>query len=248
MIKAVIIDDEDGAIRVLSNMINEYISDVEVIATAHNVPDGVLAINRNKPDVVFLDIEMPDYSGFELLEFFNDVKFEIIFTTAYSNYAVQAFEVSAVDYVLKPIQITKLEVAIEKLRSRLQTAGMDQRLQVLKDNLKDNRIRKIALPISDGLYFVNIEDIIHLDADGAYTTVWLKGNSKLLVSKNLKYFEDMLARDQHFFRPHRSHIVNINYLKKYSRADDLLILENNQHVRMAKNRKQEFEELINHHK
>jgi len=244
MIRAIIIDDEEGAVRVLTNLIKDYIPEIEVIAVAGNVPDGVLAINRNKPDVVFLDIEMPDYSGFELLEFFNEVKFEIIFTTAYSNYAIQAFEVSAIDYILKPIQISKLEAAVEKLKSRLESATMTDRLQVLKENMKENRIKKISLPVSDGLLFVNIEDIVHLDADGAYTTVWLKDKSKIMVSKNLKYFEDLLEKEPQFFRPHRSHLININYLKKYVRTKDLLILENNQQVRIAKTSKQQLEELV----
>lgn len=244
MIKAIIIDDEEAAVRVLTHLIKDYIPDLEIIATARNVPDGVLAINRNKPDVVFLDIEMPDYSGFELLEFFNEVKFEIIFTTAYSQYAVQAFEVSAVDYVLKPIQIAKLEEAIVKLRNRLESSGMNERLLVLKENLRENRVKKIALPVSDGLLFVNIDEIIHLDADGAYTNVWIKGHPTIMVSKNLKYFEDLLVKEPGFFRPHRSHIINLNYLKKYSRTKDILTLENNQHIRMAKNRKQELDEMI----
>lgn len=137
-------------------------------------PDGVLAINRNKPDVVFLDIEMPDYSGFELLDFFRDVDFEIIFTTAYSQYALKAFEVSAVDYLLKPIQISKLEASIEKLKKKLNVVTMQKRLELLKENLKEETIKKIVLPVSDGHLFVNIDHIINFNADGAYTKVCIK--------------------------------------------------------------------------
>ncbi len=244
MIKAVIIDDEEGAIRVLSNLLKEIDSDIEVMATAQNVPNGVLAINRSKPHVVFLDIEMPDYSGFELLEFFNDVDFEIIFTTAYSHYAIQAFEVSAIDYVLKPIQLDKLEAAVSKLKGKLNTQTIFDRLQTLKTNLKDDKIKKIALPVSDGLLFINVEEIIHLDADGAYTKVWVRGGTNTLVSKNLKYFEDLLQNNTQFFRPHRSHIINVNYLKKYARHQESLILENNHEITLSKNRKQIFEEFM----
>ncbi len=244
MIKAIIIDDEEGAIRVLTNLLHQFMAEVEIVATARNVPDGVLAINRNKPDVVFLDIEMPDYSGFELLEFFKEVDFEIIFTTAYSQYAIQAFEVSAVDYVLKPIQIDKLEASLVKLKSRLESHTMFDRLQALKTNLKDDLIKKIALPVSDGLLFINVEEIIHLDADGAYTKVWVKGGTSILVSKNLKYFEDLLEKHTPFFRPHRSNIINVNFLKKYSRHDELLIMDNNHEISLSKNRKQEFEEFM----
>ncbi len=244
MIKAIIIDDEEAAIRVLTNLLQHFATDIEIVATARNVPEGVLAINRNKPDVVFLDIEMPDYSGFELLEFFNEVEFEIIFTTAYSQYAIQAFEVSAVDYVLKPIQIDKLEASIEKLKAKLNSHTMYERLQALKTNLKDDVIKKIALPVSDGLLFINVEDIIHLDADGAYTKVWVKGGTSILVSKNLKYFEDLLEKHTPFFRPHRSNIINVNFLKKYSRHDELLIMDNNHEISLSKNRKQDFEDFM----
>ena len=244
MIKAVIIDDELGAIRVLSQLLDEIDMGISVVATAQNVPEGVLAINRSKPDVVFLDIEMPDYSGFELLEFFNNVNFEIIFTTAYSQYAIQAFEVSAIDYVLKPIQIEKLESAIEKLKGKLANENMAERLETLKTNLKDEIVKKIALPVSDGLLFINVDEIIHLDADGAYTKVWVKGGTHILISKNLKYFEGLLEKHAQFFRPHRSHIVNISYLKKYSRHDETLLLDNEHEITLSKNRKHDFEAFM----
>ncbi len=241
---AVIIDDEEAAIRVLTNLLTEFSPEIKIVATARNVPDGVLAINRNKPDVVFLDIEMPDYSGFELLEFFPQVDFEIIFITAYSQYALRAFEVSAIDYLLKPLQINKLEAALEKLRLKLEHNSMTDRLNTLKENLKEQIIRKIALPISDGLLFVKVDDITHLDAEGAYTKVFTINNAPLLVSKNLKFFEDILKPHSQFFRPHRSHLININFLVKYSRHEDLLILENNFKITIAKNKKEEFESLI----
>jgi len=245
MIKAVIIDDEERAIQVLTSLLGETGHAIEIVGTARNVPDGVLTINRKRPDVVFLDIEMPDYNGFELLEFFTDVFFEVIFTTAYSQYAIKAFEVSAIDYILKPIQISKLEIALTKLTERMQTAALvPERFQTLKENFKENRIKKIALPVSDGLLFINVNDIVHCEADGAYTNVYLTNNTKILVSKNLKYFEDMLAEHLNFFRSHRSHFININYLKKYSRHEELLFLDNDQNVVLAKNRKQEFEDLI----
>lgn len=245
MIKAVIIDDESRAVKVLSKLLGKIEDEIEIVATASNVPDGVLAINRSKPDVVFLDIEMPDYSGFELLEFFNNLEFEIIFATAYSEYAIRAFEVSAVDYILKPIQIQKLQAAIDKLKKRISEKNMNQRLSTLKQNLTEEKIRRLAIPVSDGLLFVDISDISNLLAEGAYTTVWLKDGREILVSKSLKYFEDFLEEHDNFFRTHRSHIVNLNYLKKYSRHESSLTLTNENIVRISKNHKQAFEETVN---
>lgn len=242
-IKAIIIDDEERARRVLSGMLKEYCPDVEVISLCENVPQGVLEINRKKPDVVFLDIEMPDYSGFELLEFFKDVDFEIIFVTAYNKYALRAFEVSAVDYILKPVRIDQLENAISKLQNKLRLTMVD-RLELLKLNLQSERIKKIAVPVSDGLILIKVNEISHIDADGSYSTLYLVDGSNMLVSKKLKYFEDLLSNQNNFYRIHRSHLINIEYVKKYSRHDSEISLENNQKIKVARDNKVEFEELI----
>lgn len=242
-IKAIIIDDEERARRVLSSMLEEYCSDVEVVSLCNNVPQGVLEINRKKPDVVFLDIEMPDYSGFELLEFFKDVDFEIIFVTAYNKYALRAFEVSAVDYILKPVRIDQLENAISKLQNKLRLTMVD-RLELLKINLQSERIKKIAVPVSDGLILIKVNEISHIDADGSYSTIFLVDGSNMLVSKKLKYFEDLLSNQNNFYRIHRSHLINIEYVKKYNRHDSEISLENNQRIKVARDNKVAFEELI----
>ncbi len=243
-IKALIIDDEERARRVLTNMINEFCPDIEIVGDCENVPQGVLEINRKKPDVVFLDIEMPDYSGFELLEFFRDVDFEIIFVTAYSKYAIQAFEVSAIDYILKPIQINQLEKAISKLKNKLHLATMFDRLQTLKDNLKSDKIQKIAIPVSDGLIFVKVDEISHIDADGSYSKIWFTAGSNILVCKKLKYFEELLDTTDYFYRVHRSHLVNIQYINKYSRHESMITLDNNQNIKVARDKKVQFEEKL----
>lgn len=244
MIKAIIIDDEERARRVLRNLLQDYCTDVEIIAECSNVPDAVLQINTLNPDVVFCDIEMPDYSGLELISFFKEVDFEIIFATGYSEFALQAFEVSAIDYLLKPIQIEKLEVAVEKLRKKLNNATMHDRLETLKENLKNNEIHKIALPVADGLIFVEVKNISLLEADGSYTHVWLRDGSNLIVSKKIKYFEQLLGEKKQFFRVHRSSIVNINAIKKYSKAESYIFMDNNKSVRIARDKKSDFEEYI----
>ena len=243
-IKAVLIDDEQRARRVMTSLLEEYCPEIEIVATCENVPEGVLAINRNKPQVVFLDIEMPEYSGFELLEFFNDVSFEIIFVTAYNKYAVQAFEVSAVDYLLKPVQIDHLENAVAKLKTKLQQATMFDRLQTLKENLQEERIHKIAVPVADGLIFVKVDEISHIDADGSYAKIWLSNGSNMLVSKKLKYFEEMLLGNPKFYRVHRSHLMNTQFIKKYNRHESSVTLENNQIIKVARDKKVTFEKML----
>ena len=243
-IKAIIIDDEERARRVLSSMLKEYcFDDIEVISQCSNVPQGVLEINRKKPDVVFLDIEMPDYSGFELLEFFKDVDFEIIFVTAYNQYALRAFEVSAVDYILKPVKIDQLENSVKKLKKKL-LLTMHDRLEVLKTNLQTNKIKKITVPVSDGLILIKTNEISHIDANGSYSILHLIDGSNMLVSKNLKYFNELLSNQDNFYRIHRSHIINVEYIKKYNRHESNITLENNQKIKVARDSKVKFEEKI----
>lgn len=244
MINVVIIDDEERARKSLQALLNSYCPDVNVIAQCENVPEGVLAINKHKPELVFLDIEMPEYNGFELLDFFREVDFEIVFVTAYSEYAVKAFEVSAVDYLLKPVDIEALQASVEKFRKKRTVVAMQQKLDLLKDVFKNGEVSKIALPMNDGLLFIEISEIILLDADGAYTNVILKNGSRILVSKKLKFFEDILINRPAFFRTHRSHLININFLRKYTRGESTIQLDNNITVSLSRDRKQEFEALL----
>ena len=243
MIKAIIIDDEERARNVLKTLLEEYCPEVEIVALCSNVPEAVITINKCNPDVVFCDIEMPDYSGFELLSFFKDVNFEIIFATGYGQYAIQAFEVSAVDYLLKPIQIDKLQNAVEKLKSR-RSNSMQVRMDTLQDNLRENSIRKIALPNLGGLQFVDVNDIELLEADGSYTNVFLSSSERIVVSKKIKDFEEILLKKQQFFRVHRSAIVNINCIKNYSKAESYIYLDNEKSVPVSRNKKVEFESYI----
>lgn len=240
MIRAIIIDDELRAQRVLSNLLKKFCPSVTVLEVCSNVPEAVIAINKHTPDVVFTDIEMPDYSGFELITFFKEVNFEIVFTTGYDEYALKAFEVSAVDYLLKPIQIEQLEKTVDKLE-KLKQASMQLRLDTLSENLKTAEINKIALPTLDGLIFVAVQEIIYLEADGSYTKVHLKNSKSILVSKKLKYFELLLENRSQFYRVHRSTIININYIVKYSKADNHISLDNGESVAISRDKKTAFE-------
>lgn len=247
-IKAIIIDDEERARNTLSSLLLEYCKDVQVIDMSSNVPDGVISIQKHKPDVVFLDIEMPEYNGFELLDFFNEINFNIVFVTAYSQYAIRAFEVSATDYLLKPVDIDALQKAIEKIKDKQSQTAIQKRLELLKENFTSEEIKKIALPMSDGLLFIEVKDIILLEADGAYTNVFLNNGSKILVSKKLKFFEDALNNRPQFFRPHRSHLINISYIKKYIKGENEIIMDNQYSVSLSRDLKQNFESLLKEYK
>lgn len=243
-INAILIDDEERARNTLSSLLSMYCPEVNLLATCRNVPEGVLAINKLKPSLVFLDIDMPEYNGFELLNFFRDVDFEIIFVTAYSEHALKAFEVSAIDYLLKPIDIDQLKNAVEKFRQKQLQTSMQQRLEILKENFTSEEIRKIALPMSDGLLFVEVDELIVLEAEGSYTHFYLKNGSKILVSKKLKFFEELLEPRPSIYRPHRSYLINLNHIKKYQKGEGTIVMDNNFTVSISRDKKQEFESLL----
>lgn len=243
MLKVLIVDDEVKARRILENILQEYCADkTKIIASVDDVPNAVKAIHKYKPDLLLLDIEMPNHSGFDLLDFFETINFDIIFTTAYQEYAVQAFQVAAIDYLLKPIQIDLLINAIEKVEKN-KGLQRQERLDTFKQNLQEDYISKIALPTSEGLMFIEIDEIVMLIADGSYTNVFLKQQDKILVSKKLKAFEQVL---QHpfFFRTHRSYIINLNRVKRYVRQDGgYIVMENGELASLARDRKEEFLKL-----
>lgn len=242
VINAIIVDDEAHARRTLETLLETSVNNVKVVAQCSNVPKAVLAIKEHQPNVVFLDIEMPEFNGFELLKFFDEVSFEIVFVTAYSDYAVKAFELSAVDYLLKPLQVEKLKTAVEKLRSKLSAHSMKQRLELLQSNLQTDEFSRIALPVSDGVLFVEVSEIVLLQAEGAYTNVCLSNGSKLLVSRKIKFFEEMLTKRKNFFRIHRSHLVNLNYVRKYNRMESFILMEDETALPVSKERKKDFED------
>jgi two-component system LytT family response regulator len=243
-LRAILIDDEERARNTLSTLLAEYCPQVQVIATCASVPEGVLAINKLRPDLVFLDIEMPEYNGFELLGFFRDIDFEFIFVTAYNEHALRAFEVSASDYLLKPVEIGLLQAAVEKARQRRQLSGMRERLDVLREAFQGGDLKRIALTVNDGLLFVEVADLVMLEADGAYTKVFLRSGTSMIVSKKLRFFEEVLEHRLAFARPHRSFVVNLNFLKKYVRGESLLVMDNGQNVPIAREKKAEFEGLL----
>jgi two-component system, LytTR family, response regulator len=244
MLKAVIIDDEAKARRILASFIEEYCPQLTLAGAAEDVVQGVKLIQRTQPDIVFLDIEMPGYNGFQLLEFFDEIGFEVIFVTANNEFALKAFQVSAVDYLLKPLQINQLVKAVEKAEKIRGNSLIKERLETLKANLAAQEIKKIVVPVSEGSLFIDIKDITHLRAEGSYVNIFLKDGNKVLLSKNIKDYEGQLTADEGFFRSHRSFLVNVRHVRSLSPDGSEALLPNNQTATIARERKQEFNTFL----
>ncbi len=216
--KAIIIDDEKRARVTLQLLLKEYCPNVSIVAECENLPEGVKAIRKYNPDLVLLDIEMPGHSGLELLDFFdeNDVNFSIIFTTAYNEYALQAFKFSAIDYLLKPINPEELAEAILRLEKQNQKL---ENFKILKENINQGTLNKIAVPSGNTLIFLEITKIAYIKGEGSYSEVFCQDGIKKLVSRNLKNFEDILCKDKRFMRVHKSYVVNFEHVIAYNKSD-----------------------------
>lgn len=246
--KAVIIDDESKARRLLSTILKDYCPQVTQIEEAKNLMDGVQLIRNAAPDVVFLDIEMPDYLGIEIGDFLepDEMTFQLIFTTAYSEYAIKAFEVNAVDYLLKPIRPKQIKNALHKIAQRAHNNNnIAQQVSTLKESIQDNHFKKIAVPISTGILFIDIDDIICMEADGMYTQLHTNSNGAQMISKPLKYFVDLLEGNEQFYRSHRSFLININFVRQYIKKDGhSILLKNNIETPISRDKREVFLELI----
>jgi len=242
-----IIEDEPKARNLIRSILEESCSFVEVIHEAGDLQSGVELIKQHAPQLVFLDIEMPGQQGIEIFSYFkeNEINFEIVFTTAYDQYALRAFEMNAVDYMLKPLRPKKLIEVTEKVHQSFQRNTINHKLEELRESLQSNTFKKIGLPMNDGILFLSLDDIVHMEADGMYTKFYTKSNGDKIVSKPLKFFEHILQSKAGFYRPHRSHIFNINYLKQYVRKDgNYVVLENDHVIPIARDKRDEFMSLI----
>ena len=247
--KVLIIDDENKARSLLKTIISENCQEIQEIEEAPNLLDGIAILKSKNIDILFLDIEMPQHSGLELFDFLdvNQVNFEIIFTTAYSEYAVKAFEFSAIDYLLKPLRPNKVKDAIEKAQKSMQQNQLQLRLLELKNALSSDKFSKLALPVEEGVLFIKLDEIFVLEADGMYTTFNLTNNRKILISKPMKYFSDLLENKELFYKPHRSYLVNLKYLQKVIKKDGTYIeMENNMRIPVSKEKKEELNNLLQH--
>lgn len=246
-LKALIIDDEHKARRVLRILLEENCPEVEIVGEAEDLPGGVLKIRALDPDIVFLDIEMPGYSGTQLLDFIppEDIHFQLVFTTAYHEFALKAFEMNAIDYLLKPLQPEQLVRAVKKAKELRGSSLIGLRLTELARSLKGEAFTKIGLPLSDGPLFVEISDLILLKAERMYTRVFTKSEGEVLVSKPLKYFNERLEGAEGFYQPHRSFLINLAHLKRYSTQDGgYIVMDNGEIANISKEKRQEFQRIV----
>lgn len=245
--KAIIIDDESKARNLLKILIQENCPKITEIFEAGDLLSGVEIIKEETPNIVFLDIEMPEHSGLEILNFIEKdvLNFEIIFTTAYSEYAIQAFQLSAIDYLLKPVRPSQIKEAVDKAIQLIGKSQINSRLEELKNSLSTSNFNKIGLPVSDGIKFVSFEDIILMEADGMYTKISTKTENEILISKPLKHFVDLLKNIPTFYKPHRSFLINLKYITQYVKSDGgYIVMDNGKGVSISKEKKEEFLNIV----
>ncbi|MCW5909481.1 MAG: response regulator transcription factor [Cyclobacteriaceae bacterium] len=245
MLKCIIVDDESKSRESLRILIEDFCDSVKVCALCQNVDEGIQAIKEHKPEVVFLDIQLQRETGFDLLTRIKDINFEVIFTTAYSEYAIKAFKFSAIDYLLKPIDIDELKMALGKVNKKLDD-NISLRLKHLLQNLKApaSGNYKLALPTSEGFHFVKVSDIMYCEASSNYTEIVTQDGKKHLVSRTLKEYDDMLT-EHDFYRIHNSYLINLNAIKKYVRGEGgYVVMNNDRSLDVSKRKKEGFLERI----
>lgn len=241
-----IVDDERDARETLQLLIENFCNDVDIVAYAEDVPSAVKQLQSQQIDLVLLDIEMPVYSGFQLFDFIKNPSFGVIFTTAYDRFALKAFEVSAIDYLLKPIEADRLIIAIDKFRRKKAFQNYNERLNLFKESYENDNTtaKKIAIPVAHGFEFVKTEDIVYVQADGAYSEVHLVDERKIHLSKRLSIMDDLLG-DSCFFRCNRSYIININHIKRFEKTEGGNITMSDDHrIPLSKDKKNTFEKLL----
>jgi two-component system LytT family response regulator len=246
MIKTIIVDDENSCIEVLKELITEYCKQITVIATGSSVEEGIQLINELKPDLVFLDIELKNQLSFAILDKLNNNNLHIIFTTAHEKYAMRAIKASCLDYLLKPLGANELIEAVNKFERTKQLSFNQKKIEILLENMATNtaNINKIAVPCNDGYIFVNSSDIMYCEADLKYTNIYTVKNERIVSSKNLGEFEELLIVNPMFFRCHKSYIINIDFVRKFLKSDSQVQMQNDKLLDVSVRKKDDFLKLF----
>lgn len=247
MINAVLVDDEIAGLKALQQAIEKYCPDIAIKGIYSKPEDAMAGIRKNNPKLVFLDVQMPQMSGFDLLQQLSPINFDVIFVSAHNQYAIKAIKFSVLDYLLKPIDVEDLLHAVNRFKERQDKTINSFRYQSVLNNiqLESGRVEKLAVPTLQGIDFFNTKDILYCKADGSYTQIVLRNNHQVMVSKNLKDFESLLAGSG-FFRVHHSYIINLAHVEKYVKGEGgYVILTDNHHVDVSRRKKDEFLALLN---
>ena len=248
MFTAIIIDDETSSRNSLRQKLTNHCTEIEIIGECENGEAGIKMLTNKKPDIVFLDVEMPRMNGFTMLQQLPQKNFEVIFITAYDHYAIKAIKFSALDYLVKPVAIEDLKTAIEKAAQKRKQSQGNERLELLLENLMtyNKELHRIAIPSMEGLQFVETGHIIYLEANSNYTCFYLVNSIKITVAKTLKDFEELLPTSI-FMRIHHSYIINRNLVKKYIKGEGgQVVMCNDTVLDVARRKKEEFMRVMGH--
>jgi len=220
MIKAIIIDDIELTHKIIKKIISDYYSDIDIVDTAFNVNDGIKIIDKNTPDIVFLDINLPDGTGFDILKKINNRNFKLIFVTAHQEHAINAIKFSAIDFLLKPLDEDDVVAAIKSAITKIKKDDEQLKIETFINNYKNlnNKDQKIVLKTQDNIYVIKVSDIIRCESDGNYTIFYINNQQKILISKTLKEYEKLL-KDYNFIRIHKSHLINIDAIERFEKRD-----------------------------
>lgn len=246
MLKAIIVENEARSRNMLTSLLKDYCLNVKLISSVDSVIDAINAIQQYSPDIVFLDIELDDETGFDLLKKITNIEFEVIFTTAHEHYAINAIKFCAIDYLLKPIDVSELILAIEKVEKRKTKNIASENLSVLLQNINagQRNEHQIAVSSMEGLTFIRVSNILYCESDGPYTIIYLKDDDKIISSRHLKEYE-VLLKGYSFFRIHKSFLINLSEIKKYFRGDGgQVLMANGASIDVSKRKKMEFLQII----
>lgn len=245
--RSVIVEDDNNAADLLQVLLNKHFRNIDIISICNSIQNAVNVIESEKPDLVFLDIELPDGYGFDVINQVNYRDFDVIFITAFNKYAVQAFEFAALHYLLKPVNLNSLTTALERYRHKVNLKEIEKKLDVLENNIS-RKISRVMLPTGSGMEVFELDEIIRCEADDNYTVIYLKDKKYILITKNLSNMEKILS-DNGFFRVHRKFIININYIKKFikNKKNPTVILRDGAEIPISEQRYNDFVSALEEH-
>jgi two-component system LytT family response regulator len=240
-IKVVIVDDERAARNILGSLLKMYYPEIEVVASDANVPDAVLSIKQHEPDLVFLDVEMPKYAGYEIVKFFDNIDFHMIFITAYEEFALKAFEVNAIDYLLKPIDRNRLFDSIDRFKIALESKAINANYKELLEELSEEDTRSVIYSESGKKSAIKNREVLAISAQGAYSLIHLINGKELTVSKNIGTLSESYQDDCNFYRSHKSWLVNCSHIESYSKSKETIKMSSGLVCKLSRFKKAEFE-------
>lgn len=250
MITTVLVDDDANLRKGMKALLEKYAIDMKIVGEAEAVDDAIAVISKTRPQVVFLDIQLAEGTGFDILEKLTEtmgkISFQVVFITAHEQYAIKAFRFSALDFLLKPVDPEELQKVVEKIKATVQKSESFEHIELLLENIrkKADNFKRIALSTSDGIHLFNINEIIRCAAEDNYTTFYLKSGKTILISKTLKEYEDMLS-GHGFERIHQSHLINLDYLKSYIKKDGgYVIMADNSHLPISQRKKERLQDYL----